>query len=84
MQHRKTKEFRQAYEALSPETRQLADKCFVLLKADPKHPSIRFKKVPAGWSARVGLNCRALAVERAYGFLWYWIGDHAEYDRLIK
>ena len=84
MQHRRTKSFREAYEALPPDTQLLADKSFQLLKSDLKHPSLKFKKVPAGWAARVGLHYRALAVERPYGFLWFWIGTHAEYDKLIK
>lgn len=84
MQHRKTNSFRKAFEALPLETRQLADKSFQLLKANPKHPSLHFKRVPAGWSARVGIHHRALAVERTYGFLWYWIGSHADYGRGIR
>jgi hypothetical protein len=35
------------------------------------------------WSARVTLNYRALAVRRPNGFLWFWIGDHKNYDILI-
>ena len=35
------------------------------------------------WSARVGLRYRALALEVDDGYLWFWIGSHADYDRLI-
>src|SRR4051794_28362303 len=35
------------------------------------------------WSARVGLHYRALAVEVQNGVLWFWVGTHAEYDRLV-
>ena len=84
MQHRTTKGFRKAYQNLPSDIRLLADKSFALLKADAKHPSLHFKKVPTGWSARVGLQHRALAIERNYGFLWVWIGTHAEYDKLNK
>lgn len=66
------------YRALPATTRQLAEKSFELLKADPQHPSLgRF------WSARVGLHYRALAVEAPDGVLWFWIGTHAEYDKLV-
>jgi hypothetical protein len=64
--------------------RSLADANFALLKSDPHHPSLQFKKVGRYWSARVGLRYRALAVEVDTGFLWFWIGSHAEYDRMIK
>ena len=34
-----------------------------MLKRDPHHPSLRFKKVGRLWSARVGIHYRAVAVE---------------------
>ncbi len=58
------------------------DKGYELLKRDPRHPSLHFKKLGKFWSARVGMHHRALAVEVEDGFLWVWIGTHAEYDRL--
>jgi hypothetical protein len=61
----------------------LADRAFALLKADPRHPSLRFKKVGRFWSARVGLHYRALAVEAEDGVVWFWIGSHAEYDAIV-
>jgi hypothetical protein len=36
------------------------------------------------WSARVGLHYRALATEADGDLVWFWIGSHAEYDRLTK
>jgi hypothetical protein len=35
------------------------------------------------WSARVGSRHRALAIEVDDGLVWFWIGSHAEYDRLL-
>jgi hypothetical protein len=60
----------------------MADRAFELLKQNPRHPSLQFKKLHEVWSVRVGLRHRALAVETADGFLWIWIGTHAEYDRI--
>lgn len=54
------------------------------MKTNPRHPSLHFKKVGELWSARIDDNYRALALEGADGFHWIWIGNHAEYDRLIK
>lgn len=68
--------------ALPEEIQTLADKSYDLLKNDPRHPSLHFKKLGKFWSARVGLHHRALAVEVEDGMLWVWIGTHAEYDRL--
>jgi len=64
--------------------RALADKNFTLLKSDPRHPSLRLKKVGAYYSARIGSANRALGVEVPDGILWIWIGNHADYETLIR
>jgi len=71
------------YRQVPNDIQQLADKNFALLKTDPHHPSIRLKKVGNFWSARVGLRYRALAKERPEGLVWFWIGPHGAYDKLI-
>lgn len=63
--------------------RVLADKQFALLKSNPEHPSVRLKRVRRFTSARVGAHYRALAVHVPNGLLWFWIGSHAEYDRIV-
>jgi hypothetical protein len=70
-------------EALPLPVRKLADANYELLKRDPRHPSLQFKKVGRYWSVRVGLRYRALAVEVDDGYLWFWIGSHADYDKMI-
>jgi hypothetical protein len=62
----------------------VAKKGFELLKRDPLHPSLHFKKVGKFWSARAGIDHRALAVEDGEDFIWVWIGTHSEYERMIK
>jgi hypothetical protein len=83
MSYRTTPRFWRSYESLPEEVRRLADSSFQLLRTDPRHPSIHFKKVGRFWSARVGLHYRALAVEQGEDVVWFWIGSHAEYDQLI-
>ncbi len=75
--------FWSCYHKLPANVRDVADKSFDLLKTNPSHPSLRFKKVGRFWSARVGKRYRALAVECEEGHLWFWIGSHAEYDKLL-
>jgi hypothetical protein len=72
------------YDELPADIRRLADKNFELLKRDPKHPSLHFKRIERFWSVRVGLDYRALAVEGPEGLIWFWIGTHAEYDKLLN
>lgn len=83
MTHYATPAFWAAYRELPDEVQRLADKNFALLKENSRHPSLRLKKVGAFWSARVGRNYRAVARDRAEGLVWFWIGPHEEYDRLI-
>lgn len=59
----------------------MADKNYDILKKDPKHPSLRFKKIGKLWSVRVGIYYRALGIEE--DIVWFWIGSHADYDKLI-
>jgi hypothetical protein len=72
------------YRNLPEPIRKLADKNFDLVKRDPRHPSVRLKKVGIFWTARVGLHYRAIAKERAEGFVWIWIGHHSVYDTILK
>lgn len=82
--HKTTPGFWKGFYDLPEDTQSLAQKNFRLLEENPDHPSLHFKKVGKFWSARAGLNHRALAVERPHGFTWVWIGPHDVYERLIK
>lgn len=83
MKHRATPKFWRFYEQLPKQIQELADANFGLLKNDPRHPSLHFKKVGRMWCARVGIHYRAAAVEDGDDIVWFWIGHHGEYDRLI-
>lgn len=76
--------FWELYEKLPAAIQELADKNFELLKENPKHPSLHLKRVGKYWSVRVGMKYRALGVEIEEGLLWFWIGTHAEYDRILE
>ncbi|MET0219787.1 MAG: hypothetical protein ABW213_03935 [Tardiphaga sp.] len=84
MKHRASPKFWAAYDALPLAIRKLADANFQLLKRDRRHPSLQMKKVGPYWSVRIGLRYRALAVEVDGDCVWFWIGSHADYDRLIN
>lgn len=84
MKHKTAASFWTCYDNLPMEIRDLADKNFELLQADMSHPSLQFKKCGKVWSARVGSHYRAVATAIEGGFLWVWIGTHAEYDRLLS
>jgi mRNA-degrading endonuclease RelE of RelBE toxin-antitoxin system len=84
MRHFASPSFWAAYQKLPEAVRELADKNFALLKSDPKHPSLHFKKIDRVWSARIGLRYRVLATEVDGDLIWFWIGSHADYDALLR
>jgi hypothetical protein len=69
---------------LPENVRAQANKNFDLLKQGPSHPSLHFKKTGRYWSARVNMNYRALAIQEEQDLIWFWIGDHSAYERLIS
>lgn len=83
MHHHTTRQFWECYATLPVHVRVTADKNYELLKADANHPSLHLKKAGKYWSVRVGSSHRALGLEIKDGFLWFWIGSHAEYDQII-
>ena len=83
MNHFASRDFWRDYNDLPREVQRLADKNFELLKAEPSHPSLHFKKVGRYRSVRVGRQHRALATEVSQGLLWFWIGNHDEYERIL-
>ena len=82
--HKTTARFWSCFAKLPESVQKLARKNYELLKENPKHPSLHFKKVGKLWSARVGIDHRALAMEDGNGYIWVWIGTHEEYDRLLN
>lgn len=85
MKHKAHPDFWQCYNQLNASTQRLADKNFELLKANPRHPSLQLKKVGSDlYSARVGLDHRALAFDLGEEWVWFWIGPHDAYEQLIR
>lgn len=79
-----TPSFRKRLKELPPPIRRLARKNFKLWLRDPHHPSLHFKKIGMFWSARVGIDFRALAIIRGDKAEWFWIGSHEAYDRFVS
>jgi hypothetical protein len=63
-----------------------AAKAFIQIKADPRHPSLHFKKLSGTerWSARINDNYRAVAIKSGEIWVWIWIGSHADYNQTIR
>ncbi|MEQ1697907.1 MAG: hypothetical protein ABL901_18900 [Hyphomicrobiaceae bacterium] len=85
MAHTADPDFWRLYRALPRTVQERADKAFELLRQSPDHPSLHLKKLKGHdglWSARVGLDYRVLATEEDSGLHWFWIGSHADYDKI--
>jgi hypothetical protein len=83
---RTTARFRAAFEDLPGGVRERARAAYRLFRMDPSHSSLRFKPVhPARpiYSVRIGLGYRALGVRDGDTMMWFWIGSHGDYDRLL-
>jgi hypothetical protein len=83
LKHFASTQFWTLYQALPEQVRSLADKNYELLKANPGHPSLHLKRIGPVWSARVGAHYRVLGHDVQGGIQWFWIGTHAEYDKLV-
>jgi hypothetical protein len=85
--HYTTQRFWKCYDGFPKNVQETADQCYKLLKEDPdpSHPSLHLKKIGRKyWSVRAGLDYRALGFEVDSGISLFWIGSHAEYDKLIN
>lgn len=83
MIHRTNARFWKLYRQLPAEVRDVADKNFKLLRENPKHPSLQFKKIGRLWSARIGIGYRVVGLDKEDTILWFWIGPHDEYKRML-
>ena len=82
-----TRRFRKAYAELPPHVKEAAKKAYRLWKKNPYHESLRFKTIHSSepvYSVRIGLTWRALGLMDDGDMIWFWIGSHAEYDKLIR
>lgn len=86
MRSRTTERFRKAFARLPAHVQRQARKAYRQFQGDPNHPSLEFKKVHPSrpiYSARVSLGYRALGVIEGEEILRFWIGSHADYNRLL-
>lgn len=86
MKSHTTRQFRELFSALPIRVQAQANESYRLFRENPSHPGLRFKQVhdsPPTYSVRVGIGYRAVGVLDADAIVWFWIGSHADYDKLI-
>ncbi|MCL1468313.1 type II toxin-antitoxin system RelE family toxin [Argonema galeatum] len=87
MKSRTTIQFRKAFADLPEQVQEQTREAYRQFKQDPSHPSLRFKKVHQElpiYSARIGKSYRAVGQLDGDIVVWFWVGSHAEYDKLLS
>ncbi|MCC7117193.1 MAG: hypothetical protein IT310_01605 [Anaerolineales bacterium] len=82
-----TEKFRKAFAELPADVQNQARQAYRLFIENPHHPGLHFKSVHSSrpiYSIRVGLNYRVVGTRASDEIIWFWIGSHAEYNKLIR
>lgn len=87
MNSRLTEDFLACFAELPETIKVQARRVYRSWRENPYHPSLHFKKVHNRepiYSVRVSLGWRVLGLLEGDTMYWFWIGSHAEYDRLLE
>ena len=79
--------FRRDFERLPEQIQERAREAYRHFAADTTYPGLQFKRLNTEeplWSVRINDSYRAVGVRTTSGeIIWFFIGTHAEYDRLL-
>ncbi len=79
--------FWKLYDSLPKSVQYRADRAYELWQINPYAHGLYFKLVSKRqpiYSVRIGRGYRALGILEDGAILWFWIGPHDTYDRLLK
>ena len=83
---RTTRQFRTLLAKLPAEVQEHAKRAYRTFQGNPLHPGLQFKKLEgeeAIYSARIGLGYRAVGAINGNRVIWFWVGNHADFDRMF-
>jgi hypothetical protein len=83
----RTERFRKSFQQLPPAVQRKARATYRLWLKDPWNPLLHFKQVHERepvYSVRIDIGWRALGVRKDEVVIWFWIGSHADYDKLLE
>ncbi len=86
MKSRTTRRFRATFGRLPKQVQAQAREAYRLFSNNPQHPSLRFKRVHPSepiYAVRITRSYRALGVQVGDELIWFWIGSHDDYERII-
>jgi len=79
--------FRKLFAELPPHRQQQARETYKQFGRDPFHPGLHFKPVHPKkpiYSVRISLDYRAVGIQSENEIIWFRIGSHDEYDKLLR
>lgn len=79
--------FKTCYEKLPNQIKKTAKKSYKLFKENPFYPSLQFKQIHNSkpiYSIRITKGYRAIGIKNENTIIWFWIGTHNEYEKLIS
>jgi hypothetical protein len=82
-----TKQFRKLYENMPEQIREQARQAYSQFIKDPYYSGLHFKRIHSSepiYSIRITKDYRAVCVHHDYEIIWFWIGSHSDYDKLIN
>ena len=82
-----TRDFWHHFSNLPTSIQKSAVRCYQQFRRDPHHSGLQFKKISGTsnvYSVRVSLGYRAVGTLRDDTIVWFWIGTHLQYERLLK
>lgn len=82
-----TERFRKLLAGLPKPVQKQAKEAYSLFAGNPYHPGLRFKQVHSArpiYAVRITKDYRAVGTREDNVIVWFWIGDHAEYSKLLK
>lgn len=82
-----TERFRKLYENLPEQIRKQTRQAYSQFKSDPYYPGLHFKRVHSSrpiYSVRITKDYRVVGVQQNNEIIWFWIGSHSDYDKLMN
>ena len=87
MTSHKTERFKKLFSRLPVEIQERTNKTYSLFKKNPFYPSLHFKRVHSTrpiYSVRITNDYRAVGILKDSEIIWFWIGSHSAYIKLLS
>jgi len=87
MNSRTSERFWKCYSELPTAIKKQARKAYKQFQEDSYYPSLHLKQIHSTrpiFSVRITKGYRAIGIIQGEDIVWFWIGNHSEYDKILK